>query len=147
MEERRLDLSKYRLEKAKDDLSVAKLNLDNKKFSQSINRSYYSIFHAVRAILALIKFDSKKHSTIISLFHQEYIKPGSIEPEYYKMLTGAFKIRNDCDYDDFFVASHEDAKIQYEGASKFIHRIEEFIKNVIEAQKPEVNNSTPDQEA
>lgn len=43
MEETRLDLSKYRLEKAKDDLGVSKLNLENKKFSQSINRSYYSI--------------------------------------------------------------------------------------------------------
>ena len=34
MEESRRDLCRYRLEKAEDDLSVSRLNLDNKKFSQ-----------------------------------------------------------------------------------------------------------------
>ena len=53
MENRQLDLCRYRLDKAKDDLRVSKSNLENKNFSQSINRSYYSMFHAVRAVLAL----------------------------------------------------------------------------------------------
>ena len=126
-EERRLDLCRYRIDKAKDDLSVSKLNLKKKKFSQSINRSYYSMFHAVRALLALKKFDSKKHSGIISYFTQHFIKTGKIEPEYSKMLTDAFKIRNQCDYDDFYIATHEDAKRQFENANKFIKRIEEYI--------------------
>ena len=73
MERRQRELSDYRMEKSKDDLSVAKLNLDNEKCSQAINRSYYAMFHAVRALLALEKFDSKKHSGIISHFNEFYI--------------------------------------------------------------------------
>lgn len=52
-------LSKHRLQRAKDDLESAKLLFENKKLTQSINRSYYSIFHATRSLLAMEKFDSK----------------------------------------------------------------------------------------
>ena len=62
------ELSEYRLSKAKQDLLAAKLLFDNNHFAQSLNRSYYAIFHAVRSLLAYDKFDSKKHSGIISYF-------------------------------------------------------------------------------
>ncbi|MBK8982030.1 MAG: HEPN domain-containing protein [Ignavibacteria bacterium] len=38
-------LAKYRLSKSKADLESAQLNFKNNLFSQSINRSYYAIFH------------------------------------------------------------------------------------------------------
>ncbi|MCU0287269.1 MAG: HEPN domain-containing protein [Acidobacteria bacterium] len=122
------------MEKARDDLAVSKLNLENKKFSQSINRSYYSMFHAVRSLLALKKYDSKKHSGVISFFNQYFIKPEYIESEYFKILTNAFKIRNDCDYDDFYIACYDDAKKQYDHAERFINRIEVYIKTILEEE-------------
>ena len=64
------DLSKYRMEKAKEDLSAAELLLNNNHFAQSLNRSYYANFHAVRSLLAYDKFDSKTHSGIISYFNK-----------------------------------------------------------------------------
>jgi len=134
MEKRQLDLCRYRLDKAKDDFGVAKSNLENKNFSQSINRSYYSMFHAVRALLALEKYDSRKHSGIISYFAHNFIKTGIIEPEYSKMLTNAFKIRNECDYDDFYIAAYQDAKMQFENAGKFIARIEKYIEEYLKRQ-------------
>ena len=129
MEERRLDLCRYRFEKSRDELSSSKLMLQNKKFSQSINRSYYSMFHAVRSLLAMERYDSKKHSGVISFFTKYFIKTGKIEPKYSKILTTAFKIRNDCDYNDFYVAAQEDAKMQHENADKFIKRIEQYLKS------------------
>jgi len=134
MEKRQLDLCRYRLDKAKDDLRVSQSNLENKSFSQSINRSYYSMFHAVRALLALESYDSRKHSGIISYFAQYFIKTGIIEPEYSKMLTNAFKIRNECDYDDFYIAAYQDAKMQFENAGKFIARIEKYIEEYLKRQ-------------
>ena len=41
----------------------------------------------------------------------------------------AFKIRNDCDYNDCYVAAQEDAKMQHENADKFIKRIEQYLKS------------------
>ena len=46
MEKTQIDLCTYRLEKAKDDLGTAEENLQKNRFSQSINRSYYAIFHS-----------------------------------------------------------------------------------------------------
>ena len=57
MENRLSDLSKYRMEKAKEYLEASELMFKNGKFSQSLNRSYYAIFHAVRVLLAIDRFD------------------------------------------------------------------------------------------
>ena len=46
-------LSKYRLLKSKEDLSTAKSNYHEGSYRASVNRSYYAIFHALRAITAM----------------------------------------------------------------------------------------------
>ena len=69
-----IDLSRYRLEKAKEDLETAEENLIGGKYRASINRSYYAVFHALRAVTALDRFDSGKHSGIIAFFNQHYVK-------------------------------------------------------------------------
>ena len=137
MEKRQLDLSNYRLEKAKGDLETAELNLKNNKLSQSINRSYYSMFHAARALLALDKFDSKKHTGVISFFNQHYVKPAKIEIEFSRMLFDAFEIRNESDYNDFYIAVREDAQSQLENAKKFLKRIQEYIETVVNKKDEE----------
>ncbi len=48
-----IDLSRYRLETAKEDLKTAKDNLRDGNLRASVNRSYYTIFHALRSVLAL----------------------------------------------------------------------------------------------
>lgn len=122
------DLSRHRLERARDDLESARLLSENNKFSQSINRSYYSIFHSTRALLALEKLDARKHSGVISYFNKHFVKTGKIEKEYSKILMDAQDFRNDCDYDDFFVVSKEEAEAQITWATKFLNRIEQYIK-------------------
>ncbi|MCU0288739.1 MAG: HEPN domain-containing protein [Acidobacteria bacterium] len=58
-----IDLSGYRLNKAKDLLKQAGVLLGNSSCDGSINRSYYAIFNAIRALLALIRIDSRRHSS------------------------------------------------------------------------------------
>lgn len=74
MEQHKIDLSKYRLEKAKEHLMSAEDLLKNDHLRDSTSRSYYAIFTTARAILALKDLDSKKHSGVISLFNQHLIK-------------------------------------------------------------------------
>lgn len=49
----RIDLSRYRLQKAKEMLASAKRDMDAKDYASANNRAYYAIFHAMRAVLAL----------------------------------------------------------------------------------------------
>lgn len=53
MDSRQKDLSKYRIQEAKDSLKVAKNCFTENCLKDSINRSYYSAFYAIKAVLAL----------------------------------------------------------------------------------------------
>ncbi len=128
MNDKKRTLSEYRLDKAKEELQTAVLNLGHDKISQSVNRSYYAIFHAARALLAFDLFDSKRHSAIIAFFNQKYIATGQIDKSFYKMVAAAFDIRLKCDYQDFYVVSKEEAKNQLDNATQFISCIEKYIK-------------------
>ena len=55
-------LCRYRLERAKEDLQAARVNHCSGLFKASINRSYYAIFHSIRAVNILDGFDASKHS-------------------------------------------------------------------------------------
>lgn len=122
------ELALYRIEKAKMDLEASKILFDNGLYSQSLNRSYYSIFHAVRAVLAFEQFDSKKHSGIIAYFNRHFINAGIFDKKYSKILIGAEIIRNKSDYDDFYIASGEDAEKQLQNAEEFIDAMYEYVK-------------------
>ena len=111
------------------DLKAARLLYDRKLYAQSLNRAYYSIFHATRALLALDNFDSKKHSGVIAYFNKSYVATGQISKKYSKILMGAEKLRNLSDYDDFYIVAIEDVEKQLKNAAIYIEKIEQFIKN------------------
>ena len=99
------DLSKYQFETARSNLNAAKLMLDSHDYKSSINRSYYSIFHALRAVLALDCFDSSKHSGVIACFNERSVKTGVFCKEISKIIRRARLMRENADYQDFFVVS------------------------------------------
>ena len=121
------DLIQYRLEKAMEELKLAKELLKNNHFAKSLNCSYNSMFHATRALLAIKKIDSKKHSSVIGLFNKNFIHPKKIPKGYYTYLSSAFNIRLHSDYDDFFISSKEDTIKQLTNAEKFIEMVENYL--------------------
>ncbi len=129
MEADKLVLTKYRMEKARECLLDAKKALEENRLANSINRSYYSMFHATRALLAMDCFDSKKHSSIIGYFNQYYIAIGKIDHSYHQMLANSFRVRNKTDYDDFYVVSKDEAIQQLDNAGVFTEFMEKYITN------------------
>ena len=121
------ELVNYRIDSAKEKVYSAKLLLDSGSYKDSVGRSYYAMFSAVRALLANDEIDFSKHAGVIGYFQKQYVKTGKFEKEYSKYLNGAFQIRNNCDYADFFLVSKEDAIEQYQRAEKFIKRVEEYL--------------------
>lgn len=122
-----IDLSKYRLEKAKDMLKAALRDVDNKDYSSANNRAYYCIFHGMRAVLALDQKDYKKHSAVIAQFMQTYLKPEILPRRYGALITNASLIRNRSDYEDFYVCSVEDTRRLIDGAKEFLTDVEEYL--------------------
>lgn len=121
------DLVKYRLASAKEKLTSAKVLLEAGLYKDSVGRSYYAIFSAIRAVLATRQVDFSKHAGVISYFQKEFIKSEVFDRKYAKYLQKAFQIRNGCDYDDFFIVSKQDAEEQYIRATEMLGVIEEYI--------------------
>ena len=121
------DLARYRMEKAKEDLETARHNYKDGSYRASVNRSYYAIFHALRAVTALDGFDSSKHSGIIAYINQHYVKAGVFDRSFSKLIDSAFRLREKADYEDFYVVAIEDAKQQIEKAEEIISIIENYL--------------------
>lgn len=124
------DLILHRLASAKDRLISAKLLLEAGQYKDSIGRSYYAIFSSLRAVLAKDRVDYSKHAGVISYFQKEYVKSGVFDKKYSRYITMAFQIRNNCDYDDFYIVSKEDAETQYAQAEELYDVIERYLKDL-----------------
>ena len=122
-----IELSKYRYQTSVDNLDTAKINMREEKYKQAVNRSYYAIFHAIRAITALDGFDSRKHSGIISYFNREYVKKEIFPKRDSKIIDMAFKTRENADYQDFYVISKSDTEEQINNAEEFICRVYDYL--------------------
>ena len=127
-----MELAKYRLEQASDCLKAAKNNLQFQLYKDALNRSYYCIFHSIRAVLALSSFDSKKHSGIISEFHKSFIKTEIFDKRFSVVIRQSFQIRNRSDYEDFYVVAKEDVSPQIENAKGFMQAVTEYIDKYAE---------------
>lgn len=122
------ELAGYRMERANEMLEAAKKNLEIGQYKTSLNRSYYAIFHAMRAANILKGFDSSKHSGVIAYFNREYLKSGILEKSLSVIIKNSAFLREKSDYDDFFIASRKDAEKQLEEANAFVMVIEQFLK-------------------
>jgi hypothetical protein len=127
------DLSKYRYEHSLEELENAKALFETGKFKLALNRSYYSIFHGIRAVNVLDEFDSSKHSGVIAHFNQFHVKEGHFPKNASKIIKTASEMREHADYEDFFVASRQDAEEQIQKAVQFLKYIEDYLnlKNIL----------------
>jgi len=123
----KIEYAKYRIERSKEDLDAAKAMFQTNRYRVANNRAYYSIFHAMRAVLAFDGFDSKRHSGIIAEFRKSYIKTGIFNKELSTLIGLASEIRNASDYDDMFIASKEETEKQIKDAELFYNVIKKYI--------------------
>ena len=108
-------------------IKYVKNTSDFSDYKTVANRSYYAVFSAMRAVLALDGFDSKKHSGIIAEFRKNYLKTGLLPRELSPMIDGLVEARQGSDYDDFYIISKDEVEEQLENSKKFIAEIEKFL--------------------
>ena len=91
------ELSRYRFETGIEAINDAKLMYENERYKNALNRAYYGIFHAIRAVNALDGFDSSKHSGVIAHFNKNYVKEGVFPKELSKIIRLASENREKAD--------------------------------------------------
>ena len=127
MDERQKDLSNYRITEADDSLKVALHCLKEGLYKDSINRSYYAAFYAVKAVLALDEVDFKRHKDAVAYFNKTYVATDIFPREIGKKLGRLKQERETSDYDDFYIASAADATEQYAAAEFIITEVKQYL--------------------
>ena len=130
MDNRQIDLSKYRLQESKDSLRVAEHCLNEGLYKDSINRSYYAAFYSVKAVLALGTVDFKRHKDVMAYFNKEFVATNIFPRELGRRLGTLKQLREKSDYDDFYIASQEQATSQFETAQATISKIREYLGKI-----------------
>ena len=124
-------LVRYRLEQSKENFEEAEALFNINKYKGASNRAYYSIFHVIKAILALEQADFKKHSSVIAYFNKEFIAKNIFSRDLGKRVSEARFYREKSDYVDFYIVTKEECKDQLETAKIMIDNAERYINNRI----------------
>lgn len=123
-----MDIAKYRLMAAKDDLDTANLTFQAGKFRAANNRAYYSIFHTISAVLAKEGVAFKRHKDTISYFNKNYIHTEIFPKELGRKIVKAEEIRHASDYDTFYIASKEVTAQQIQTAEQLLCLAEKYLE-------------------
>lgn len=122
-----LEFAKYRLQRAQEEYETAELLYKENKLLAANNRAYYSIFYAIRAVLAMEKKDFKRHKDVLAYFNHNYIKPEIFPRIIGKKIVLASKVREDSDYDEEYQPSADTTKLQIETANELIKLVQEYL--------------------
>lgn len=110
----------YRLTQARETLEAARDLFRSGRQRDAVNRAYYAMFYASLGLLASRMFGTSRHSGVLSLFGEHFVKTGAFSPEAGRHLRQAFEIRQKCDYQPFVVPHTSQVAEIIESAASFL---------------------------
>ncbi|MGQ9833267.1 MAG: HEPN domain-containing protein [Candidatus Villigracilaceae bacterium] len=116
------------IENAQEMLAAARVNLDHNFYASSVNRSYYAVFYAANALLATLGEARSKHSGVISMFRQRFIKTGELPAELSEIYGDLMNSRQSGDYDINTRIEMETAEQLLEKARRFVNEVEQWLQ-------------------
>lgn len=129
------ELAKVRLERAKELLKDAEDLLTKESYRSANNRAFYAMEKSIKALLAVEKVEVTTHNGGLKQFNYIFIHKGngSFTVDDYQKIARAEQIRNVSDYDDFYIASKEEAKQQVDDAKYIVDKVQKYLEDEIRA--------------
>lgn len=106
------------------DLNAARDNVSGGEYLWAIVQSYYSMFHAARAILYSEGYREKSHRCI-EIFLKKLVSDGRIDQRYADDFTAVRHMREMANYD--LAYSRENAEVSLRNASEFTERMRSML--------------------
>ena len=97
------------------------------KWSGAANRLYYSVFHAISALLLHDGHSVNTHNGSHAFFHLHYIKTGILPVEYGRLYNQLQTMREESDYNCVYDVNPDELKDRIGPAHNLIEKIEEII--------------------
>ena len=121
------DLSKYRIERAKEALEEAKILGNLNHWNTTANRLYYACFYSASSYLVSNNCQASTHSGIKNTFNKELIKTGLLESKYGLLYNKLFNLRQEADYRDYRDVTDTEIKPMLNQVEDLIRRIEVLL--------------------
>jgi len=115
------------LQRAEINLKAAKELLEKEYFDIAAARAYYAAFYAASALLLSQDIDTNKHSGVIALIHQHFVKTGKLDKEQGKNLNWLFEIRGVGDYGVSVHVASGEAYLAVKVAEKFLESVKQIL--------------------
>lgn len=131
------DLARYRIETSKNDLQAARLLLNAGQYRGANNRAYYAIYHVISALHALDERAYKRHKDALANFNKDYIRTEIFPKSFGRRIAEAEEIRHASDYDDFYLATKEEAEEVIMTAEELLSMIESYCIGQMEIWEKE----------
>jgi uncharacterized protein (UPF0332 family) len=126
MDDHGSEIASY-LERVDTDLQVASELLDKGYYDVAASRAYYAAFYAASALLLSEGLDTSKHSGVIALIHQHFVKSGKLNKEQGRNLNWLFELRSVGDYGVSLHVALEDARRAVSVAEDFQKAVKRLI--------------------
>jgi uncharacterized protein (UPF0332 family) len=126
-DDERKTLVRLELEKAKDTFEEIEILTQAKKWNGAANRVYYTVFHAVNALLINDGVEVNRHKGSHAIFSQKYIKTGILPTEFGRLYNNLQTLREKSDYNCFYNVSEDVILEGTKMARQFIDAIEKII--------------------
>lgn len=111
------------LEIAKDDWKIAKESLNKKNYKWSTIQSYYSMFHAARALLYNQGYRERSHYCLVIGIRELYVNKNLLSYSLVEALQLGKTLRENADYY---------AEFSQTGAKDMLDKAEEFLEKTSE---------------
>ena len=115
------------LQRAETNLQAAKDLLEKEYFDIAAARAYYAAFYGASALLLSEDIDTNKHSGVIALIHQHFVKTGRLEKEQGKNLNWLFEIRGVGDYGVSVHVASGEAYLAVKVTEKFLVSVKQIL--------------------
>ncbi len=113
--------------KAEKYLITAETALNGEDYDSCVSRCYYAMFFMVEAVLLTRGLKASSHKGVISLFGQQFVKPGIFSKDLGKALKDAHDKRQIGDYGVGFTISLEEAKGTLRTARLFVDELKSSL--------------------
>ncbi|HEV7346778.1 HEPN domain-containing protein [Telluribacter sp.] len=124
----RIELSKYRIRRARETFGEVSILIENRLWNTAVNRLYYACYYAVIALLIRNEISVNTHAGVRQMFGLHFVKTGIIDNELGKFYSNIFTTRQSADYEDYLDFSEEDVLDLLKPADELIQKIEELLK-------------------
>ena len=126
----KLEVVSYRIQRANEAIDDAQADLDQGRFNSASNRVYYAMFYAALALLATRDLSSSRHSGVIALFHENFVKVGAFPRELAHYLGRALEMRSNTDYRIMPPPEPAQLREMLDNARSFVKKVAEMVQSV-----------------